>query len=406
MIARLVYRDGHRRADLLVLAAVLAALAIGYESAHQPKVASILIGLGLAGGLAAVVWQRPDWGILGLAALMPFYPTIFGRLYVWGVPVDALAPLRFWKEVVVITLGVKVLSAGLQRRSAIDNVVIGFLLLTALYMVLPLGPPLYARLLGGREVASYLLIFLAARHLPLGERFAPRLLATLLAAGTLMAALAFWDHFDHTGWSNWIAASGLEDYQQKVLNTARAPGAEIGHLGDQEFIRAGALFLNPLSLAIYLLIPVGVVIGRLVSGRAQRWEIVCGILCAGGVLLSLTRSAITVMPLMVLVALVLGRRSSRRMGGMFLAAGVLWPLASSVALGSHLSDALNTSAPSTSGHLGQLVTDFGLLLAHPAGRGLATGGGLASQRFADAASMTAENWYFQIGLEMGVLGMV
>ncbi|HEV3233694.1 MAG TPA: hypothetical protein VG329_04015 [Candidatus Dormibacteraeota bacterium] len=406
----LIRRDGRVRPDLVVLGLILGAMVVGtvmgYTSAQQPDAATLIIGLGLAGVLASIVWRRPDLGLLGLAALMPFYPTIFGRLLVWGVPVSILAPLRFWKEVVVISLGAKVLVSGMHRRTAIDNITIAFILLTALYIVLPLGPSLYARLLGAREIASYLFLFLAARHLPLGERLGPRLVVTLLAAGAVLGGLAFWDHFDNAGWSAWISASGLQEYQEQVFNIARIPGAEIGHLGDQEFIRTGSLFLNPLSLAFYLLIPVGIIIGRVVSGRARRFEVVLGIVCAAGVLLTLTRSAITAMPLMLLVALVLGRRSTRRMGGMLLAAGILWPVASAVALGSHLSDAIDTGATSTQGHLEQLSTDMALLLAHPGGSGLATGGGLASQRLSDAASITAESWYFQVGLEIGVLGML
>ncbi|MFY9615598.1 MAG: hypothetical protein WAT58_09395, partial [Candidatus Dormiibacterota bacterium] len=386
----LLRRDGRVRPDLVVLGLILGgmvtATVIGYVAADQPDAAMVIIGLGLAGVLASVVWRRPDLGLLGLAALMPFYPTIFGRLLVWGVPESNLAALRFWKEVVVITLGVKVLTSGMHRRTAIDNVTIAFILLTALYIVLPLGPSLYARVLGAREIASYLILFLAARHLPLGERLGPRLVVTLLAAGAVLGGLAFWDHFDHPGWSAWIASSGLQEYQDKVLNIVTPYGAEIGHLGDQEFIRTGSLFLNPLSLGIYLLIPVGIVIGRVMSGRARRFEVVLGIVCAAGVLLSLTRSAITAMPLMLLVALVLGRRSTRRMGGMLLAGGILWPVASAVALGSHLSDAIDPNATSTQGHVGQLGTDLALMLAHPAGRGLATGSGLAYQRLYDAAS--------------------
>jgi hypothetical protein len=152
-------------------------------------------------------------------------------------------------------------------------------------------------------------------------------------------------------------------------------------------------------------VPLGIVIGKTAVGELRRLELTVGALCAAGLLVTVTRTAIAALPVMIAVGLLAGRRPGRVAVWGLIGAALLYPLVDSIGLAHQLSSALDTNAVSTSGHLSALQQDLAAVLRTPFGSGLATGGA-QGQRFAVSGAVTAESWYFQVGIEVGLLGMV
>jgi hypothetical protein len=171
-------------------------------------------------------------------------------------------------------------------------------------------------------------------------------------------------------------------------------------------VRAGSIFVNPLTTAFYLLIPVGIFIGRFCAGDTRHpWERALGILCLAGLLVTVTRSAIATLPLMLAVGILVGRRPGRAFTLVLVGTILMYPLLTSLGLGQQFSGALDPNAISTAGHLAALARDITVISAAPWGLGLAQGGA-EGQRFGIGTAITAESWYLQVAVELGVLGLV
>ncbi len=386
------------------VAVVLAGAALGYLTIRQPLIAPAVIALAGLMVLVATAWRRPDFALLGLTAMIPFSGPLLAKLYVSGAPAAAVGLARFWTELVVGILVVKLVLQSDRQLSSVDWLAMAFIGLVGVYVLLQTDSGYTGRLVGARQDAGYLAVFLVARHLKLPENVTKRVELVLLCTGSILAALAFWNHFWPDSWAQWIGSIGLVRYRTEVLLAPSSPPIVTGTLAGHSFIRAGSLALDPLSLPYYLIIPIGIAIGAVVAGRVRIWHIIAGPLCAAGLLLSLTRSAIATLPIMLGLGLVAGRKRVRLAVALMLGGAALWPLASGLALGDHLRTALDPTDPSTGGHLFWLRASVDLLVQNPLGTGV---GSVAStaQRFAPFIIVN-HSWYFQVGSEVGVLGMI
>lgn len=392
----------------IVVATALASALIGVAATFQQVLLLVPIALVVTASLAAVTWRYPGQALVVLVLLLPFYPIIFGELARDGVPVAALGYLRYWKEVILLTLAARSASRlRVDQLDLVDQAAIAFLGLVAIYIVLPIGPEIYVRLLGGRQLASFILIFLAARHSGMNPLMMRWVEIAILAAGAIVAAIGLWNYFRPDDFAIWISSTGAFQWQTEVLGAAGPQGVVIFHTiaAGHVVVRAGSIFLNPLSAAFFLLVPLGIVIGRAAAGQLQRLELAVGALCGAGVIVTVTRTAIVAVPVMIAVALLAGRRPGRVAVWWLVGAALLYPLVDSVGLAHQLSSALDTGSISTAGHLSALQQDLAATLSHPLGSGLGTGGS-QGQRFAVAGAITAESWYFQVAIEVGFLGMV
>src|SRR5258708_29267927 len=194
-----------------------------------------------------------------------------------------------------------------------DQTAIAFLGLVAVYIFLPIGPDIYVRLLGGRQLASFIRICLAARHLRMSPLMRRWVEVAIVAAGAIGAAIGLWNYFRPDDVAIWISSTGAFQWQTEVLGVAGPQGVVIFHTiaAGHVVVRAGSIFLNPLGAAFFLLVPVGIVIGRAAAGQLQRLELAVGALCAAGVIVTVTRTAIVAVPGLVAVCRLCGRRASR-----------------------------------------------------------------------------------------------
>lgn len=358
----------------------------------------------IMGVLAAVTWRRPDIGVALLVVVLPVQQLLLGWLYRLGVSVQILSVTRFWKEFVIAILALRVLKERVGRRDLLDTLALLLVAITALYVVLPIGPPMYIRTVAARSEAAFLVLLIIVRHLGWPKESYDRLERTTSFMACVLAAFAVWNAFDPESFGRWIAGTGLHQYRRAVLGVFEQP--VLFYSGDPfaPFLRAGSLFLSPNVLAFYTLIPIAMVLGRLVTGKARWWHLFVGATAMATVFLTLTRSAMAAIPLMVVLALAAGYSRGRVAMAMVATLVVVWPLTIALNVGPRIGSAFDPNEPSTQSHVERLRQSTELIAANPFGTGLGTSGA-ASRRFR-VAGLTSESWYLQVGTELGVFPMV
>lgn len=366
------------------------------------RVAFGLVAVAVVALVVTVAWRRPDLGLVALVSLMPFSDLLLATLHRLGVSVSLVSAARSWKELVIAVVVVRV--AWLRPRwDGLDRLIFGFIGLVLVYVVLPIGPPIGVRLLAARQDAIFLILFLCARALASRARVFNRLEVGVLVAGTIVAGFTVWNAFAPDAFAQWIEFSGLQQYRTAVLGTPPTPVVIFRPGG--EVMRAGSLFLSATTLAFYLVVPLGLAIGRLVRNRFHAWHVLAGAAAGLGLMLTLTRSAIGAVPLMVVLAWLVGRRRGRLWIVIGVAMIVFAPLAGSIGVGAELRTSFDPENESRASHILRLKQSSERVAAHPLGTGLGTAGSI-SRRFSVDSSITNENWYFQVGTAMGIPAMV
>ncbi|MEA2646351.1 MAG: hypothetical protein QOE92_1434 [Chloroflexota bacterium] len=386
--------------------ALLASVAVGWVVAVQPINGVFFIAIAGAIVLAGLTYRRPGVGLAVLILALPFYPYILARLQVWGVSPLVVAQMRYWKELVLVVLVLRAVRNRYPFDSRIDRVAIGVMVVTTVFAVFPIGPAdTYSRVLAARQIAAAILLFMAVRHLDLSPRAVSFIQTGLVVAGVVLSLFAFWNHFAPEDWTSFVRNSGLAAYQHSAVESSVTVVVDRGTLAGQEYIRSGSLFLNPLSLGHFMLIPIAVVLARGVASRPRAFDILAGAICVAGLMTTLTRSAIVAVPLMVAIAVSGGLHRQRLALGLFAVSLALYPVAGSLGVGEQLQSGLDPTNTRTEGHVDALQSDVQAMISRPQGTGLATAGP-QGERFGVEGHTIAESWFFQVGLETGLLGMV
>jgi hypothetical protein len=218
--------------------------------------------------------------------------------------------------------------------------------------------------------------------------------------------LAFWNSFAPETFKTFFDSMGLKEYSQAVFGLPVRPTIDRYALGGLEYVRAGSVFLFPVTLAYYLLLPVGLVIGRTARGTARAGHVIAGIVCTGGLVLTLTRSAIAAVPFMFVLASLVGRKRASLFVLLVACFALAVPVLGATAGAERLNLGGNeASTSSTNDHVRQLRASVDRVKSTPLGSGLGTAGGI-SRRFDVTGSIVNDSWYLQVGTELGVFGMM
>jgi hypothetical protein len=392
------------RVAIALIAGLSAGVIAGtFDSGHHIWLVAA-IGLG---ALLAVfwTWRHPGFGLGLFIVGVPLQQFVFARAFAAGAPFGLLALTRFWKEAVLVILLVRLLTERKWRALAEDRISLAYVAFVVLYMILPAGAPLNIRFLVARQIASFVLVFLVARHLVLPKSTARRLEASVLAMGLVAAALGVWNALDPTAWSNWIASTKLIAYQQAISGgRPSSPVVWYTLIGGRQYVSAGSIFLSPLVLPYYLAIPTTVALVRATSGhlRARIANAVVAMGCVAGIFFTLSRSAIGIAPSVALLAFAAMRRRAGLIMVSVVAAAVLLPIATLLPLSSRLDTAFNTQNASTAGHIARVRESVERISGHPLGGGLGSASGLGSS---GEPALISEDWYLQVGADIGIAGM-
>jgi len=174
-------------------------------------------------------------------------------------------------------------------------------------------------------------------------------------------------------------------------------------LGGHEFVRASSVMGSPLALGHFLLLPFALALERAMRGRT-RGAIGQAVLIGSGILLTQTRSALLGAGVIILLVLRRspGRTEQARSRFWLVLVGALvaaTPFIISAGMLDRFSDEGSTTA-----HQEGFFNGLSVISEHPLGQGLGTSAGVG-QRFSTASSVS-ENYYLQVGAEIGAIGAV
>jgi hypothetical protein len=378
----------------------------------------------LALGLVALASRRPDRSLLVLIAVLPFQNFALAQLYAWGLPIQIVRPLASWKEILglgVVVAGVRGFRASKRRLDRLDLLGLAYVAIVALYAIVPRLFAPYAptalneRSLAFRASAGFVLLLLGARHAGVPADFPRRAMHVLLVVGGVVAAVTLYEYFFSDSWNRFVVEKiQLTRYQAQVLNTAPFDNFDIrwySEIGSLRVVRAGSIFVNPLTAGFFLVVPFAIAVERrLRSGIRSGGSTLFLVLIGAGLLLTQTRAALVAALVVVFLAIrpAAGRSTSKRLQFTFIFIAALIiavPITAATGLDARVASTSTSSDESGTNHVRSFWDGVHSIAQAPLGHGLGTSAG-TGQRFNDAQSTVTENGYLQVGVETGVLAMV
>lgn len=375
-----------------------------------------------------------------LIALLPFHALFvtFGTKLIEGQNHAPMAALAIWKEALLgLILMIGVVEILWSKRLAISDKrsvwrmdLIDGLILALLIVALTLfasGHPtsLHAFLLGFRYDFVPLVALVILRRVPWSDRFLPLAFKTLLWCGTIVAGYGL---ITIALPMSFFTVLGYSDLHS--LYVADGPVAAFQQIGGSALRRLQSTMSGPNQLGLWLLLPL-----TIAMLKKQRGAFVLII-----VALFATLSRDAVLAFAVIVTAILWKRLPHRK--FFRVAGTVLAVACIVAVVSiRIAPSVLLRSGSTIDHITRPLESLRLIALHPLGLGLSAAGP-ASNRLHETCvflkkgddpswasdrpqlcvfvggkqvqpvshdcdcPLLPENWYVQIGVELGVLGLV
>lgn len=396
-----------------------------YESMRRgaqfgEKVAAAII----IGALIVLCSRRPYLAVIGIVAWVPLQMPVLAYLFKLGAPVVAVRYLGYLKEFWAIALLLAIIAGPEQYRSrrrmdALDYVALGFVALSAAYLLIPFAAPgslggqnFQVRLNAWRAEALFVVVFFLVRQLVFPVSWLRRVRATLFVVSAALAGFAVWERVDAAGFQHFLAYTlDYAGYTASVLNTGRGSAGlfTVTPLGNGVVHRTGSLFDEPLTLAFFMLIPFGLGLERLAARRLSKLAAVATAGAITAIVLTVTRSAL--LGAGVAAILAVGFASRRSPGRLRLvlavatAAVLVVPLAGHSSVTGRFKEIFNGSQSGDSQqHITASRVAYEFILDHPTGAGLGSNTATAD-RFQTGIPVTAEDSYLETGAELGVAAM-
>jgi len=349
---------------------------------------------------------------LGLAfilfALLPFNAIITNYLR-FGLGVDA--PINIWKEIIIILLTLLFAADLMWKRrklsfNRLDYVLIAFLalgVLSAIFQTKQLMPSIY----GFKYDFEFLWLFMILRHSSFftADNFKFLAKTVLTSGGTviifgLLQALVlpkdFMLNFAYSpNFSSWLPGDPLPMYH----------AVEGGDL-----IRSMSTLSGPNQLAAYLMILTSLGLGFLLKVKeSKKWLWALFVLTAlVTTAFTFSRSAYIGTFIIIVTSLFLFIQNKKRL----LKVGVSLFIICSIAVGGvfaikpNLITDLVVRAESTGAHFERTLNGTSYIISHPAGIGIGKAGPASVWLDDDKVGFIPESWYLQIGIELGILGLI
>ena len=411
-----------RRSLFLAVAMLLVvAFLVHRDPSRLDKPTAYIIGAG------AVLWlaRRPGRALQALIVLLPFHIWVLSGLYALGAPASIVRALGFWKELAVASLVVAAAAAHRRRKWRLDRLDAVALAYIGCVVVYYLAPRLFAqptqavlsasiRNLALRVDVLFVVLLVAARHSGLDRSWLSRLGRTALAVGTVVAALGIYEFLFSSSWNHLaVHTFRIPRYDLNITKVALRNPSDIRQsapVGGRTITRIGSTLLSPLSLGSYLLVPLAIAVERIARRTATPFTYAAIGTIGAALLLTQTRSAILGGVIVGFLALrpAAGHSTAKRVRfALILTALVILalPLSSSSGLSSRVSSAFGGHEVSTQGHIKSLKVGLNVLIHQPLGRGLGTSPAIGD-RFDVSGRVTSENYYLQVGNEVGIHTMI
>jgi hypothetical protein len=381
-----------------------------------------------------------EWLVLVLIAALPFHAlfvTVATKI-IAGPGQSPLPILALWKEAaIVMTLLIAVLEClrklkieNLQLKIDVLDICILVLLLWSVVQLLIFNLPfsIFHYALGFKYDFLPLVTFLLLRRAPWSPWFTQAASTALLVAGGIVAVYGILADMLPL---SWFTALGYSD-----LHSLYVPGGPLAPFQQIESIgirRMQSTFAGPNQLGLWLLIPFSLSAVDLIRARSFVRLFVCSLLITS-IVLTFSRAA------WIAAAVIVGIAAWKALPKKQLLTATCSLLTLAIVFTVAFPGVV-LRATSSSGHIERPLHALKIMIDHPFGLGLGSAGP-ASNRFSDAcvdlpagsdASWAAahpslcvfvggaqvqpvgracscpqlpENWYLQMGVELGVLGLV
>ncbi len=381
-----------------------------------------------------------EWFTLGLVALLPFHAfavTVLTRA-VAGPGHAPLAAIAVWKDVlllVILVLAVIEMLPRLRSSLRLDrlDLLVLLLCLAALAVTLVHRPEKAVLLLAIKYDLVPPVMFVLLRRVPWSPWFRARLRHVLVSVGALVAALGLLTILLPTGAFTWLGYSDLHS-----LYVPGGPLAPYQQIGNSWLRRIQSTMSGPNQLGLWLLLPLGFLLPSLLRRTWNRSTLLATVLL--GLCLALTFSRAAWIGAVVMAVLCLVRAFSLRKYRRFFVWGGTALLTIALLL-TVLFPQVLFRLSSTRGHLEKPLQAMQRIWDAPFGLGLGEAGP-ASNRYRDACvflrpqddpawakaqpslcvflgttqvqpvdrvchcPFLTENWYLQLGVELGVAGLL
>jgi len=401
---------------------------------------SLVLYAPLLAGAGVLVWRRPALALAFFVVGLALHNAAMAALYSTGVEGAALTAIQAWKEALLAVALARVFLDAVRGRTLpfrpglVDAFALAFGVLAVVYAMLPQsvlggGAGAEAVLLGLRHALLPVLAYLLGRSLLLGAPDLHRLGSLVLVAAAAVAALGLLE--EYTLSVEWWRDSGAPGYFREQLGfdyrgPARMPENFAFNTEDGLFRRLISVFLSPLATS-YMLV-VALLLAAAAGALGRRVGVLLALLCAVGLLFTLSRSAVVALAAgLVLLALIRRRLLYGAAALAALVAGVAFAFAfPAIAPETHflpteiaeqeriarelggLPDArgaaLDLDDPSLRSHLSSLREGLETVVEHPQGYGLGNAGAVA--RRTDTRLIAGESNFAEVGAELGALGLV
>jgi hypothetical protein len=380
--------------------------------------------LGAALGMSFIAWlaSRPGAAVRALVWILPLQLVLSSLLFQVYRDGPTLRMAGLWKDAAVVAIGVAV-AVAIRREpralDALDRLCLVFTALSGLYVFAPealLGPlgggvSLDARFTTWRSVALPVLLVFLGRHLRVDADVVRRVARTLMRWGAIFGGLAVVEILASSWWNTFmIDVVGVNRFRfavQDLTSLAFSLGfEEIRIVSPTGIIRVGGVFISAIQLSFFLLVCFAFLVERVVRGDSTL-AVRVGLLLNGvGILLTQTRSVILGALVVAIVGArpSLGRREAAR--GRFAAVLVAACILAVPVLGAtgYVERFLGRDVSSDVAHQTSTAVAFETILDHPFGQGL--GLGAQGSNIGVPGAMVAENHFFDVGLQLGVVGAV
>lgn len=345
------------------------------------------------------------YGVCTILILMPFHGIIS---VVGGKLSGHMSLVQAWKEALLIgLLGVAAVGLTRQRLSwpkldLVNKSVLGVLTVALLVAIIkPVG--LNAMAFGVKTDLSMFLIFgLAQLAAPFFNQ--DKLFGLIVWPATIVAVLALLQVYAIP--FNWLTALG---YSPTTINPVQLVDPALW------FVRAFSTLGGPNQLGAYLILPASLLIGWIIQRRAWLY-IVPLVVMLTAIVLSFSRSSWLGMIVAGLISIFLLLRSRARwLFAMCIAlvviVGALLIIPIVKSSNNNLSQYVllhgrvfeTKIEGSDAGRISSAQKSLQLILENPLGLGLGKAG--PASIHAGNAPIITENWYLQIALELGVIGL-
>lgn len=392
------------------------------EPNHLSTAVEAILGL----GVVVLVVQHPFRSTMVLLTLLPFETVLFSLVLRIGAPAQAMRGLGFYKEVIIVGLGVaafRQVRFERPRFDGLDKVAAAYVALGVLYLLLPsllvgteVGAHLgfYARELGWRSDIMYVGLFVVFRYLRLSPDQTAALFRRVLIIAVIIAVVGLYEFARPYSFNHFLVkVIQVPSYQARVLHS---PFPDPNNLlafasGSSHLVRIGSILINYLEPGWYFIIGLALAIELATRGRSRPWMVASIPVLGIALVFNQSRAAILGGVATVLFSLRarIGRSVTTRVRlssfvGLMLVVGI--PVIVLFGLGHRFVG----SHESNTGHVTKVQAGLHAMGHSPLGRGLATsqgGGSTAAGKalVSQQAILDPENQWLLIGIQVGVLGL-